>query len=80
MSDPDRRNPRELIEQSARDARTGLNDSVAKTESLTSIAISLKRIADVVDGGAFDLTLLGPQIDTIAWSAGRSFEHGRRQP
>lgn len=47
--------------------------------ALASIAISMKRIADAICGGAFDLSLIGAQVETIAWNAGRAFESGRRQ-
>lgn len=44
-----------------------------------SMAISLKRIADSISSGSIDLSLIGSQIETIAWNAGRAFESGRRQ-
>lgn len=44
---------------------------------LHSIAISLKRIADALSGEG-DLISTTNMIEQLAWSAGRSFEQGRR--
>lgn len=55
-------------------------DTVGDTDrdhDIHSIAISLKRIADVLT--APDLTALGNQVESMAWNAGRAFEAGRRQ-
>lgn len=56
-------------------------DTVADTDDghcLHSIAISLKRIADVVATPGFDFHTINSNIEQMAWNAGRSFQHGTR--
>lgn len=53
------------LEPEAKEAKTH------EEAAMTSIAVSLKRIADKLDGGH------GHELDDVMYSAGRAFENGR---
>lgn len=53
------------LEPEAKEAKT------PEEAALTSLAVSMKRIADKLDGGH------GHELDDILFNAGRAFENGR---
>lgn len=62
------------LEPAARDMVGDVDDL---TVAAASIAISLKRLADLAPPG-FDFASINNNIEQLAWGAGRSFEQGRR--
>jgi hypothetical protein len=69
----------DALEPSAVEAKERCAGLPIEEVAALSIAASVKRIADAISGGSIDLTVIGNQIETIAWNAGRAFESGRRQ-
>lgn len=55
------------LEPEAKEAKT------PEEAALTSLAVSMKRIADKLDGAH------GHELDDMLFSAGRAFENGRNQ-
>lgn len=70
--------PRELLEPEALiDVQPARDPGHFDAVSLRSAAISLKRIADVLERGAqFDVHGQFHDITNLAWEAGRSFKQG----
>jgi hypothetical protein len=67
-----------LLEPDAQlEARTARESAPGEHEIELSKAISLKRLADAFSG--LDFQMINNWAQTIAWEAGRSFEHGRKQ-
>ena len=55
-------------------SNSGSNQMAAQA----SIAVSLKRIADILENLHIDQGQLSLIVQGIAWNAGRSFQHGMR--
>lgn len=74
MVDPDARDAmRDLIEPGAIAARPDHDGQIR-----LSVAISLKRIADVINAPGLDFHTINSNVEQMAWNAGRSFQHGTR--
>jgi len=72
MAAPDPETDPHVLEGKFEPESKGVRSSL-KDAALTSIAVSLKRIADKFDGGH------GHELEDMLFNAGRAFENGRRQ-